>query len=98
MTKNADCLYEELLNQNKNISIRKLYLNLSRSAEQEYDNQKYYDFRFLTVSEFVSIRKNDFWFLVKDSLNLDDLINNFLIGNYLMENDYVYDKRIKIGR
>lgn len=91
-------LYEELLNQNKNISIRKLYLNLSRSVEQEYDNQKYYDFRFLTVSEFVSIRKNDFWFLVKDSLNLDDLINNFLIGNYLMENDYVYDKRIKIGR
>lgn len=91
-------LYEELLNQNKNISIRKLYLNLSGSVEQEYDNQKYYDFRFLTVSEFVSIRKNDFWFLVKDSLNLDDLINNFLIGNYLMENDYVYDKRIKIGR
>lgn len=98
MTKNADCLYEELLNQNKNISIRKLYLNLSRSVEQEYDNQKYYDFRFLTVSEFVSIRKNDFWVLVKDSLNLDDLINNFLIGNYLMGNDYAYDKRIKIGR
>lgn len=70
-------LYEELLNQNKNISIRKLYLNLSRSVEQEYDNQKYYDFRFLTVSEFVSIRKNDFCFLVKDSLNLVTLLTTF---------------------
>ena len=82
----------------ENIPTRKLYLNLSKPVDQEYDNQKYYDFRFLTDSEFKSMSKNEFWFLVKDILNLDDLrkINDFLNSNDLIKNDFAYDTLIKL--
>lgn len=45
------------------IPTRRLYLCLSESVNQEYDNQKKYDFRFLTSEEYMELSKNQlgFW-------------------------------------
>ena len=39
------------------IPTRRLYLCLSESVNQEYDNQKKYDFRFLTSEEYIELSK-----------------------------------------
>lgn len=39
------------------LPVRKLYLNLSAPVRKEHDNQKYYDFRFLTRAEVKNLNK-----------------------------------------
>ncbi len=75
---------------------RKLYLNLSRPVHQQYDNQKLYDFRFLSKPEIDAINSSethDFWFDVHKILELDSLqkITRFITENALQDNDYSYD-------
>ena len=82
----------------ENIPTRRLYLNLSNPVNQEYDNQKYYDFRFLTDVEAKTMQKKECWFLVRDILNLDDLkkINRYLNEKSLADNDYSSDTLITL--
>lgn len=78
------------------IPTRRLYLCLSESVNQEYDNQKKYDFRFLTSEEYMEVSKKSTWFLVKDILDLDSLqkVNKYINDNHLHENEYASDTLI----
>ena len=78
------------------IPTRRLYLCLSESVNQEYDNQKKYDFRFLTSEEYMELSKKSTWFLVKDILDLDSLqkVNKYINDNHLQENEYASDTLI----
>lgn len=78
------------------IPTRRLYLCLSESVNQEYDNQKKYDFRFLTSEEHIELSKKSTWFLVKDILDLDSLqkVNKYINDNHLQENEYASDTLI----
>lgn len=53
---------------------RKLYLNLGVPVRQQYDNQKTFDFRFLSKSDIENFKRtNDdyIWFEVGQILDLD---------------------------
>ncbi len=81
------------------IPTRRLYLCLSESVNQEYDNQKKYDFRFLTSEEYMELSKKSTWFLVKDILDLDSLqkVNKYINDNHLQENEYASDTLIGLS-
>lgn len=85
-----------LKNNEDSIPTRQLYLCLSESVNQEYDNQKKYDFRFLTDEEHTELSKKSTWFLVKDILDLDSLqkVNRYINNNHLQENEYASDTLI----
>ena len=75
---------------------RKLYLNLSKPVSQQYDNQKLYDFRFLTQEEiktFNDAQDHDYWFEVKNIMSLSTLpdVTRYLKVNNLDENSFAYD-------
>lgn len=75
---------------------RRLYLNLSKPVSQQYDNQKQYDFRFLTKAEIDSINQtenHDFWFEVHKILELDSLpkVTLFISENGLQNNSFAYN-------
>lgn len=78
------------------IPTRRLYLCLSESVNQEYDNQKKYDFRFLTSEEYMELSKRSTWFLVKEILDLDSLqkVNKYINDNHLQGNEYASDTLI----
>ena len=83
----------------ENIPTRKLYLNLLQPVKQEHDNQKYYDFRFLTKYELERLSKDtktNYWFEVRKILELDDLkkVNKYLQENNLASNDFASDALI----
>lgn len=72
---------------------RKLYLNLGAPVRQQYDNQKTFDFRFLSKSDIEKFEKtpdNYFWFEVGQILDLDSTIKvmRYLSDNNLTVNDY----------
>ncbi|WP_300390604.1 DUF262 domain-containing protein [Fusobacterium sp.] len=75
------------------IPTRELYLNLIVPINQEYDNQKEFDFRFLSKFDLEKFNKDKdkdkdkyFWFRVGEILNLD--IDKFINNNNLRSNDY----------
>ena len=75
---------------------RKLYLNLGTPVQQQYDNQKTYDFRFLSVEDLEKFNKNKdeyYWFEVGEILDLDDnkKIMRYLSSHQLSENSYAFD-------
>lgn len=80
---------------------RKLYLNLSAPATQRYDNQKVYDFRFLSKNDLDRLTKDDnnsFWFEVGEILDLNEMkkLGRYLKDNGLEDNDYAYDTLYKL--
>lgn len=75
---------------------RKLYLNLEQPVKQQYDNQKEYDFRFLSLSDLERISesgKEYTWFEVGKILDLDSIqkVSRYLDNNNLKDNSYAYD-------
>lgn len=85
----------------ENIPTRRLYLNLLKPVDQEYDNQKQYDFVFLSESDLkrFSSRKDEFyWFEVRKIMELDDFkkINDYLINNNLFECEFARDTLIQL--
>lgn len=75
---------------------RKLYLNLGAPVKQQYDNQKEFDFRFLSVAEldkFKETQDGAYWFEVGQILDLDsaETVRRYLTDNNLADNDYAYD-------
>jgi len=82
-----------------NIPTRKLFLNLINPVKQEYDNQKQFDFRFLSVSDFEKDKNQTvdfYWFEVRKILELDDLkkVNKFLQEKGLSDNEFATDTLI----
>lgn len=75
---------------------RKLYLNLGAPVRQQYDNQKTFDFRFLSKSDIENFKrtKDDYiWFEVGQILDLDSTkkFMRYLSDNNLADNDYACD-------
>ena len=75
---------------------RKLYLNLGTPVQQQYDNQKTYDFRFLSAEDldkFSKSKEDYYWFEVGEILGLDDnkKIMRYLSSHQLNENSYAFD-------
>ena len=75
---------------------RKLYLNLEQPVKQQYDNQKEYDFRFLSLSDLEKISescKEYAWFEVGKILDMDSIkkVSRYLDNNNLKDNNYAYD-------
>lgn len=75
---------------------RKLYLNLGAPVKQQYDNQKAYDFRFLSRSDlekFHNAQDGSIWFEVGEILDLDSTkkVMRYISGKNLTDNDYAYD-------
>lgn len=62
--------------------VRKLYLNLRDSSK---DDNREYDFRFLTSEEAKDKNNNYFWFEVGKILDFDEaMVNEYLVDNDLM--------------
>ena len=75
---------------------RRLYLNLGVPVKQQYDNQKAFDFRFLSKSDLEKFNKaqnTSIWFEVGQILDLDSTkkVMRYLSDNNLTDNDYAYD-------
>ena len=73
---------------------RKLYLNLAQPVNSPIDNDKYYDFRFLSQDDLNSLSGDGYhWFRVGDILNMGSLsdVNGYLIANGLLENQFAMD-------
>lgn len=75
---------------------RKLYLNLGAPVKQQYDNQKAYDFRFLSRSDlekFHNAQDGSIWFEVGEILDLDSTkkVMRYISCKNLTDNDYAYD-------
>ena len=69
----------------ESLPTRHLYLNLSKPVDQQYDNQKMYDFRFLSENDLTKLKNTgDFWFKVGDILDIDE--NNKVLA-YLAKNN-----------
>ena len=79
---------------------RKLYLNLKAPVEQQYDNQKLYDFRFLSSQDLKSYQDNSnfYWFEVGEILNFSDLIqvNAYLLANNLLAETYAMQTLVSL--
>ncbi|MBM6839478.1 DUF262 domain-containing protein, partial [Clostridium saudiense] len=58
----------------ENLPTRKLYLNLLAPVNQEYDNQKSYDFKFLSKKDLdrLSDKEKYYWFEAGKILELDE--------------------------
>lgn len=72
---------------------RKLYLNLGAPVKQQYDNQKVFDFRFLSkydLEKFAKSQDGSSWFEVGQILELETIqdVIRYLADNDLLNNDY----------
>ena len=72
---------------------RKLYLNLIEPVKQQYDNQKTFDFRFLSkddLKKYNNAHDDYFWFEVGQILDIDseDKVRSYLNDKSLDENEY----------
>lgn len=72
---------------------RKLYLELSAPLSSTIDNEKKYNFRFLTKDELandLSANPNHYWFKVGDVLKFNALsdVNDYAIDNGLLSNKF----------
>ena len=71
---------------------RRLYLNISRPVESNIDNEKMFDFRFLSKNDLECLKNssNDKWFEVGDIIDFSDLgdVNAYLIENDLQDNKF----------
>lgn len=80
------------------IPTRKLYLNLSERNSQEHDNQKVYDFRFLTKNEFEKFNSHQIWFEVGDIIKMDTIskVTKYINQNNLINNEYAFETLEKL--
>ena len=71
---------------------RRLYLNISKPVESKIDNEKMFDFRFLSNEDlnYLKSTSNDKWFEVSKIINFSDLgdVNAYLIENDLQDNKF----------
>lgn len=80
---------------------RKLYLNLIEPVKQQYDNQKTFDFRFLSkddLKKYNNAHDDYFWFEVGQILDIDseDKVKSYLNDKSLDENEYAKKTLFKL--
>lgn len=80
---------------------RKLYLNLIEPVKQQYDNQKTFDFRFLSkddLKKYNNTHDDYFWFEVGQILDIDskDKVESYLKDKSLYENEYANKTLFKL--
>lgn len=80
---------------------RKLYLNLIEPVKQQYDNQKTFDFRFLSkddLKKYNNAHDDYFWFEVGQILDIDseDKVKSYLNDKSLDENEYANKTLFKL--
>lgn len=80
---------------------RKLYLNLIEPVKQQYDNQKTFDFRFLSrddLGKHNNAHDDFFWFEVGQILDIDseDKVKSYLKVKSLYENEYANKTLFKL--
>lgn len=80
---------------------RKLYLNLIEPVKQQYDNQKTFDFRFLSkddLKKYNNAHDDYFWFEVGQILDIDskDKVESYLKDKSLYENEYANKTLFKL--
>lgn len=78
---------------------RKLYLELMQPAPQVYDNQRHYNFLFLSDAEVNTYRKNgEIWFEVGDILNITSnaKLIAYLGEHNLTDNDFAVESLSKL--
>ena len=78
---------------------RELYLNLFEPINEEYDNQKTFDFKFLSDEDLDRYSKDKyFWFKVGEVLNLDSInkVYKYINDNNLMDNKYASDTLVQL--
>lgn len=87
--------YKRWNNDENSLPTRLLYLNIKKPINQEYDNQKKYDFRFLSERDLKRLNnKNEYhWFKVGDILNFKSItdIYKFINEESLMDNEFSID-------
>lgn len=89
------------INNEENLPTRHLYLNIGVPIKKEVENQKIYDFRFLTaqdIENYNNANDNSYWFKASDILDLDDtkkvkkyLKEHYINGEQLYDNEYAED-------
>lgn len=80
---------------------RRLYLNLARQLSSQIDNQKEYEFKFLTDAEVSACdgQEGCFWFKVGEIANFDDgKLVSFLIEKKLHDNEFARSTLMKLFR
>lgn len=80
---------------------RKLYLNLIEPVKQQYDNQKTFDFRFLSkddLKKYNNAHDDYFWFEVGQILDIDSKVKveSYLKDKSLNENEYAKKTLFKL--
>ena len=79
-------------NDEDSLPTRALFLNLLEPVNQEYDNQKKYDFRFLSKTDLnrFSDKKKYHWFKLEQLLDFNGLpdLNKYIISNKLQDNEF----------
>ena len=74
---------------------RHLFINIKKPIEQEHDNQKKYDFRFLSKNNLKNLsNKEDYhWYKVGDILNFKDTpaLYKYIAKEGLLENDFAIE-------
>ena len=87
--------YKRWNNDENSMPTRILYLNIKEPINQEYDNQKKYDFRFLSERDLNRLDNEDRynWFRVGDMLNFKSItdIYKFINQESLMDNEFSID-------
>jgi uncharacterized protein with ParB-like and HNH nuclease domain len=82
-------------NDEDSLPTRALFLNLLEPVNQEYDNQKKYDFRFLSKPDLVRLGdKNKYhWFKLEQLLDFSGLpdLNKYIVRNNLQDNEFAND-------
>ncbi len=83
-------------NNEDSMPTRILYLELSEPLESKIDNEKLYNFSFLTKTELEDDKRknpNHYWFKVGEILRFKELsdVNKYLISNGLIGNNYAVD-------
>ncbi len=80
---------------------RRLYLNLCRRLPSQIDNQKEYEFKFLTEDEFWSYkgREGYFWYKVGEIADSDEgKLVHLLSENNLLDNEFALETLMKLFR
>lgn len=87
--------YKRWNNDENSLPTRELYLNIKEPINQEYDNQKKYDFRFLSKMDLKRLSNEDKynWFKVGETLSFKNItdVYKYINKEGLMDNEFSID-------
>ena len=77
----------------ENMPVRRLYLDISKPIDTAIDNEKWYNFRFLSKSELNDATADEHWFEVGKIIELENLagVSQYLLKNNLIDNAFAME-------